>query len=49
MYEEYCKALDNLTIEPTNRLQRKVETLQVEKSILDSIASRLQELEKKAK
>ena len=49
MYEEYCKALDNLTIDPTNRLQRKVETLQVEKSILDSIASRLQELEKKAK
>jgi integrase len=49
MYEEYQKAIDNLTIEPSNRLKRKVETLQVEKSILDSIASRLQELEKKYK
>jgi len=47
MYSEYEKAIDNLTIDPANRLQRKVETLTVEKSILDSIASRLQELEKK--
>jgi len=47
MYIEYEKAIDNLTIDPANRLQRKVETLTVEKSILDSIASRLQELEKK--
>jgi integrase len=49
MYEEYQKAIDNLTIDPANRLKRKVETLQVEKSILDGIASRLQELEKTMK
>jgi integrase len=47
MYEEYEKAIDNLTIDPANRLKRKVETLTVEKSILDSIASRLNELENK--
>jgi integrase len=47
MYEEYQKAIDNLTIDPANRLKRKVQTLTVEKSIIDSIASRLQELEKK--
>jgi integrase len=47
MYEEYQKAIDNLTIDPANRLKRKVETLTVEKSILDSIASRLNELENK--
>jgi integrase len=47
MYEEYQKAIDNLTIDPANRLKRKVETLTVEKSILDNIASRLNELENK--
>jgi integrase len=47
MYEEYQKAVDNLTIDPSNRLQRKVETLTIEKSILDSIASRLKHLENK--
>jgi integrase len=46
---EYSRAIDNLTIDPANRLQRKVQTLTVEKSIIDSIASRLQELERKAK
>jgi integrase len=49
MLGEYQKAIDNLTIDPANRLQRKVDTLQVEKSLLDSIASRLNELEKSMK
>ncbi len=47
MLGEYQKAIDNLTIDPANRLQRKVQTLQVDKSILESIASRLNELENK--
>jgi hypothetical protein len=47
MLGEYHKAIDNLTIDPANRLQRKVQTLQVDKSILESIASRLNELENK--
>lgn len=49
MFSEYEKSIDNLTTEPSNRLERKVETLQVEKSVLDSIASRLNELEKSMK
>lgn len=47
MLNEYLKAIDALTVDPANRLQRKVESLQVEKSLLDSIASRLNELESK--
>jgi site-specific recombinase XerD len=49
MYEEYEKAIDNLTIDPANRLQRKVETLQVEKSLIEDMALRLEALEKKNK
>lgn len=44
--QEYSKAIDSLTIDPTQRLQKQVETLKVEKSIIDSIASRLNDLEK---
>jgi hypothetical protein len=33
--DEYNKAIDNLTIDPANRLQRKIETLTIEKSRLD--------------
>ena len=47
LQQEYELAIDNLTIDPANRLQRKVKTLTIEKSILDSIALRLNELEKK--
>ena len=45
LYEEYQKAIDNLTINEENRLLKRVKTLEVEKSIIDSIASRLKELE----
>jgi len=47
MYEEYCKAIDNLTIDPSKRLQREVKTLQVEKSLIEDMNARLQELERK--
>lgn len=45
MYEEYHKAMDNLTIDPANRLQRKVETLTVEKSRLDRIEADMLKME----
>ena len=35
MLDEYEKAIDNLTIDPANRLQRKVEVLILEKSKVD--------------
>jgi len=47
MHDEYMKAVDNLTIDPANRLQRKVETLEIEKSRIDTIALKLQLLEKR--
>jgi integrase len=47
MFEEYEKAIDNLTIDPSNRLQRKVETLQIEKSLIEDMNARLIELERK--
>lgn len=47
LLEQYRKGINNLTINEENRLKMKVETLQVEKSLLDSIASRLKELENK--
>jgi hypothetical protein len=37
LYSEYEEAIDNLTIDPANRLQRKIETLTIEKSRLDRI------------
>ena len=45
MYEEYRKAIDNLTIDPANRLQRKVETLTIEKSRLDRIEEKMLKME----
>ena len=45
MYEEYSKAIDNLTIDHANRLQRKVETLTIEKSRLDRIEEKMQKME----
>jgi integrase/recombinase XerD len=49
LYEEYQKAIDNLTINEENRLRKKVKTLEVEKSIIEVMASRLEALEKKGK
>ena len=46
MYAEYEKAIDNLTVDPSQRLQRKVETLEIEKSRIDRIELKLQLLEK---
>lgn len=46
MLQEYEKAIDNLTIDPANRLQRKVEKLEIEKSQMDRIELKLQLLEK---
>jgi hypothetical protein len=45
MYKEYSKAIDNLTIDPANRLQRKIETLTVEKSRLDRIKVKMKKIE----
>ena len=45
MYEEYEKAIDNLTIDPANRLQRKIETLTIEKSRLDRIEAKMLKME----
>jgi hypothetical protein len=40
--EEYKKAIDNLTIDESNRLKKKVEILEIEKNRLD----KLEELDK---
>lgn len=47
LQQEYEKAEDNLTIDPANRLQRKVETLQIEKSRIDELEAKIQKLERK--
>src|SRR6476469_8382779 len=44
MYSEYEIAIDNLTIDPNQRLQKKIETLQVEKSLIEDMNARLIEL-----
>jgi len=45
MYSEYEKAIDNLTIDPANRLQRKIETLTIEKSRIDRIEEKMLKME----
>jgi hypothetical protein len=45
MHEEYSRAIDNLTIDPGNRLQRKIETLMIEKSRLDRIEEKMRHME----
>jgi integrase len=47
MFAEYEKATDLLTINEENRLRKKVETLEIEKSKIDTIALKLHLLEKK--
>ena len=49
MLEEYMKAVDNLTINPENRLRRKVEKLEVEKTQFDRLAAQIEELRSKIK
>jgi hypothetical protein len=46
MYAEYEKAIDNLTIDPANRLQRKVTELQIKQDRMDRVLSRIDVLEK---
>jgi hypothetical protein len=46
MYVEYQKAVDNLTIDPANRLQRRIETLTIEKSRLDRIEEKMLKMER---
>jgi hypothetical protein len=46
MLEEYMKAVDNLTINPENRLRRKVEKLEVERSQIDALALELEKVKK---
>ena len=45
MFVEYEKAEDNLTIDPANRLRRKIETLTIEKSRLDRIEEKMLKME----
>ncbi len=49
MQSEYEKAIDLLTIDPANRLRKKVEKLEVEKSQYDRLAAQLAALEQKIK
>ena len=47
MLDEYEKAIDNLTIDPANRLQRKVEVLILEKSKVDLALMQIEEMKKR--
>ena len=47
LLEEYLKAVDNLTIDPANRLKKKVETLQIEKSQLGLLTKDVEFLKQK--
>jgi integrase len=46
MLEEYLKAEDNLAIDPSNKLRRKIETLTIEKSRLDRIEEKMLKMER---
>lgn len=46
LQEEYEKAIDCLTINPENRLRRKVEKLEIERSQIDDLAFELQRVKK---
>jgi integrase len=49
LFSEYETAIDNLTIDPANRLRKKVEVLTLEKSKLDNLAAAVAALEMKIK
>ena len=49
MLSEYSKAIDLLTIDPTNRLRKKVEKLEVEASQLQRLQAAVTALEHKIK
>ena len=43
LYEEYQKAIDALTIDPVNRLQKKIEKLEIKKSQIDMLTEVVEE------
>ena len=45
--EEYQKVIDELTIDPANRLRRTVEILKIEKSRIDKLEAKIQRLERR--
>jgi hypothetical protein len=45
--EEYERVIDNLTIDPTNRLNREIEILKIEKSKIDLLEAKILKLERK--
>ena len=47
LQEEYEKAINHLTINEENRLQRTIETLKVDKSRIDMLEAKIQKLERK--
>jgi len=47
MYAGYEMAIDNLTIDPTNRLRKKIETLTIEKSRLEAMEEDLKIIKEK--
>ena len=47
MLKEYEKAIDALTIDPANRLRKKVEILTIEKSKVDLALSQIEDMKKK--
>jgi integrase len=47
LQQEYEKGIDNLTIDPNNRLQRTIQTLKVDKSRIDMLEAKIQKLEKR--
>jgi len=49
MLQEYYKAIDLLTINEENRLKRKVETLEVEKTQFEVLAAKVEALQQKIK
>jgi len=49
MLDEYMKAVDNLTINEENRLKRKVQKLEVEKSQIEALALELEKVKKAIK
>jgi hypothetical protein len=47
IYQEYEKAIDYLTIDPANRLRKKVEKLEIEKNQFDTLAAEIEALKMK--
>ena len=49
MFTEYEKAIDALTIDPANRLRKKVEKLEVEKTQFEQLAAEIAALKRRIK